>query len=111
MITQLLFCYAVSCGAIGASIGYCRYYSASKQGNLHVTANGALSGMQAVLTVGAVAEAALAALFVAMAHDAEGFARSNLKLARLVQELYWENVVECEVALDERIEHPNANNN
>ncbi|KAG0028222.1 hypothetical protein BGZ82_008541 [Podila clonocystis] len=104
VVTQLLFYNAVSCGAIGAYIGY-----SLERTSLHVVASGALGSMQAVLTVGAAADAALAAVFVAMAHDPEGFVTSNPRLVKLVEELHWENIGEPGAALEDMTVQPNIN--
>ncbi|KAI9242517.1 MAG: hypothetical protein BYD32DRAFT_456904 [Podila humilis] len=47
-----------------------------------------LSAMQIVFTVGAAVEAALASVFVVMAHDPDWSTKANSDLARMVGELY-----------------------
>ncbi|KAF9025617.1 hypothetical protein CPC16_006613 [Podila verticillata] len=49
---------------------------------------GCKGAMQIVFTVGAAVEAALASVFVVMAHDPDWFTKANSDLARMVGELY-----------------------
>ncbi|KAG0361176.1 hypothetical protein BG005_008990 [Podila minutissima] len=49
-----------------------------------------IAGLKIVFTAGAATESALGSVFAAMAHDPEGFARSNPELAKQIDELYGE---------------------
>ncbi|KAF9333021.1 hypothetical protein BG006_004088 [Podila minutissima] len=58
--------------------------------NHHYIAISVLGAMQIVFAAGAATESALGSVFAAMAHDPEGFARSNPELAKQIDELYGE---------------------
>ncbi|KAG0099198.1 hypothetical protein BGZ93_008785 [Podila epicladia] len=85
IIPQLLIVNAVCGGLMAAALA--RVFVGL---NHHYIVISVLGTMQVIFTIGAAAESALGSMFVAMAHDPEGFAQSNPVVAKQIGELYGE---------------------